>query len=178
MLTFNKRVILTIIVAGVSAVLSSAAGCGDDDSSGGNVSDTAAQAVAPDPGNISISSKAQFVKVANGICRSSERRIESGVAAFEKETGQTLEQLQNEDGIQRLHRAVFAPALQEEVRELRALEVPSGERSAIDAVMTAIERSIHASGGEAPSSTAEYAKRFSRARKLASSYGLTGCPVV
>lgn len=186
----NKRTLSSLLLALLLMAILTAivGGCGGDESSSGGNSDTSTSAQSEEgqdgsrnPAeleNISISSKAQFVKIANGICRGAEQRIESGVADFEKESGLSVRQLETENGIRQLRRAVFEPVLQEEVEELRALEVPEGDEGQVRRIMAAIERSIGAQAGKPPSSLPEYAARFRPAQELASNYGLASCPVV
>ncbi|MBN8866327.1 MAG: hypothetical protein J0H98_02115 [Solirubrobacterales bacterium] len=103
-------------LAGAALMLLGIAGCGSD----------------PDP---EVTTKAEFVERANEICNRANEVLRQGVVdAFGPD-----EQPSDEEGIRYTHE-VWVPNLRQQVRDLRALEWPPGDRREIESMLKGLER--------------------------------------
>ena len=115
---------------GLAALLATAvlAGCGGDDDE-----DTFAPLVAEPL------SKVEFLREADRICHASEARIEA--AADELLVGPRAPAPEE---VERVALRVVVPALEGEVKAIRALGAPPGDGPEVDAILAATERGIAA----------------------------------
>jgi hypothetical protein len=190
----NRLLILLMALVGTAGVL---AGCGGGGgTTAGESSTTAAEGGGPGkaeggrteaarkdeipkpeggaeaPSGAGGTPSAQFVKRANAICGRVIARISGEVEAYERQHegsgGLTPEELQSQAFV-----AAFAPNLEGEIEELRALAAETGEEDRIVPFLEALERGVD---GE-PTSIIEAIEQFKQADKLAARYGLAECRV-
>lgn len=142
---------LICLPAAVLAVVLIVAGCGDDSSTA------------------SIS-KAQFVKKANAVCKKGTKQLQVDYLAFV-----TKSQVTNptEDDYAKLVDVVFAPNLQQEADEIRALGAPSGDEDEVEEIAKALEEAVEAA--EKEPELVLGTEVFTKSSKLADEYGLKAC---
>jgi hypothetical protein len=148
------------VFAAVLAAVVVMAGCG----SGGG-SDTAVAE--------SSISKAQYVKQAEAVCKKGNEELEADFAAFvrEKEDVKTP----HESDYVELFEKVLEPNISTEIEELHELDVPQGDASKVEAILSAREESLTIAEAE-PKEVIENSKKvFGKASSLADEYGLKDC---
>jgi hypothetical protein len=136
-------------------------GCGDDDSSSSS------------GGGEGSTTKAEFVQQANQICEAGKREGLEATSAYAKEradSGQSRRAL-----ISAALRNAFLPEVQDQVDEIRQLEVPAGDQEEVDEYLEAMEEAIADSAKTARASLTSFGANFQRSADLARAYGLTGC---
>lgn len=152
----GKRLI--VMLAGVVAIASIAAGCGGSDES----TETAASP-----------SKAEFIKQGDAICKKGEEALEEEASEFAKENGidkSKPTEAQQEEVV----REVVAPALLRQGEELRELPAPSGEEDEVEAIFSALEDGAEKMEAD-PKGLLEGSNPVEKASKLARQYGFQEC---
>jgi len=148
------------VLAGVLALALVAVGCG-----GSGDSETAVAE--------SSISKAQYVKKAEAVCEKGTEELEADFAALVREK-ENVKKPSESDYLDLLEKVV-APNISAEVEELREIDVPEGDASTVEAMLSARTESLSIAEGE-PKSLIENSKKvFGKASKLASEYGLKAC---
>lgn len=143
---------------GVLVLALAAAGCG-----GGDDEDFVPLVVEP-------LSKVEFLREADRICFASEARIEA--AADDLVTGRGEPEPAE---VGRVALRIVVPALEAEVRAIRALEAPEGDERTVAAILAATERGT-AAIEEAPRSLLDgIPADLRRAQRLAEAYGSRQC---
>jgi hypothetical protein len=141
------------------------AGCGGEGGGSASTSET--------PLTTSSHSRAEFVKLANGIC-------ETGADALLTEIGSYVKRHQGEgkgqdellaQGVQ----AVFLPKMQAHIEEIRTLGAPSGDQQKVEALLASLQEAVDAADAGEVSSQAQLTKDFKRSAALAREYGLHAC---
>jgi hypothetical protein len=134
------------------------AGCGGgDENSTGTTAST---------GTTSSRSKAEFVKLANGICKRAD-------LYRTPEIGEYVRDHENEDksqtaSIMAAFRAVVLTKISGEIEEIRALGVPKRDEQQVEEILSSLERAVAAPGNLT-------LKELHRSAELARSYGLDEC---
>jgi hypothetical protein len=160
-----------LAVGAISVALVCGGGCGGSESEDG-------PAAAGMPVTVT---KATFIAKADAVCRASKERIaREGVAVFRlaKSAGESRHDLETA-----AVRSTLIPTLAAEIRQIREIGVPSGDRARIRTILVAIEKALE----EARSDPLSYVQagghyrpgsyHYGTATKLAGEYGLTGCPL-
>ena len=132
-------------------------GCGEDE--------TGYSPVVADP-----LGKVEFLREADRICYSTEARIEAAADELATAPGGP-----DPREVERVAVAVVIPALETEVRAIRAIGAPAGDEPEVDAILAATERGIAEIERE-PRSLADGAPPGLRqAKRLAERYGSREC---
>ncbi len=132
-------------------------GCGEDEDS--------YSPVVADP-----LSKVEFLREADRICISTEAQIEAAADELATQPGGP-----DPREVERIALAVVVPALETEVRAIRAIGAPPGEEKQVAAILAATERGIEEIEG-APRALADGPPAGLRqAKRLAKAYGSREC---
>jgi hypothetical protein len=145
-------------VAAAAVAVLLAAGCGDDDDE-----DFVPLVTEPLP-------KVEFLREADRICVASETQIEA--AADDLVAGR---EDPDPAEVERVALRIVVPALEGEVRAIRALGTPSGDEQEVAAILAATERGI-AAVERAPRALLDgVPAELGRAQRLAEAYGSQQC---
>jgi hypothetical protein len=136
-----------------------AAGCGSDDEPGDF------SPVVSDP-----LSKVEFLREADRICFASEARIEA--AADDLVTGGSEPEPSE---VERVAISIVVPALESEVRAIRAIGAPEGDEQQVDAILAATEQGIAAIERDPRGLLDGVPAPLTRAQRLAEAYGSRQC---
>jgi len=148
------------VLVGVLGAAIAMFGCG-----GGGGSDTAVAE--------SSISKSQYVKQAEAVCKKGNEEMEADFAAFVREK-EDVKTPHESDYVELLEKVV-APNVSTEVDELQELDVPQGDASKVEAILSAREESLTIAENE-PKALIENSKKvFGKASSLAGEYGLDDC---
>ncbi len=148
-------------LAGLALVTSSAPGCG-----GGESDD-------PYPAGVSRPlDKVEFLAEADRICASTNARIEA--AADDLATGRHDPPPAE---VRRVVIGVAIPALESEVRAIRAIGTPAGDEHEVDAIIAATEEGIEQIRADPQDALNGPPPALRRAGRLARSYGSAECDV-
>ena len=135
------------------------AGCGSDDE--------------PDDFSPVVSdplSKVEFLREADRICFASEARIEA--AADDLVTGRGEP---DPAEVERVATSIVVPALESEVRAIRALGAPEGDEPQVEAILAATEQGIAAIDRHPRGLLDGVPQPLTRAQRLAEDYGSRQC---
>jgi hypothetical protein len=145
---------------GLAAVLAAAAlaGCGDDD-------DEDFVPLVAEP-----LSKVEFLREADRICFASEARIEAAADDLVAGRGQP-----DPAEVERVAIRIVVPALESEVRAIRALDAPEGDERRIEAILAATEQGIAAIERDPRGLLDGVPAPLTRAQRLAEDYGSQQC---
>jgi hypothetical protein len=157
----GKRSIALLLAAAALTLI--VVGCGGSDE-GTNGSETTASL-----------SKAEFIKEGNAICAEGNQAAEAEVEEFLKDKNLPANEAPSEASLVEAVEQVFLPNIRQQLDELRALGVPSGDREQVEEMFEAIEKALQ-KGEENPNSLlVEGGGPFTEANKLAREYGLDKC---
>lgn len=182
----HRKTLLTLMAV-ISVTAGFAVGCGDsgdgdEGDTGGSA--TAASGAAAESGSSSSDdsepsqldsktiSKASFIKRGNKICEVTVGRVTTQVAPV-------LQEVSDKDRIpteEELIDSVFVPRLQAEVDQLADLGMPKGDRAQVEAILTAIQKSVDEAEADPAAAVAAKSDHYAEAARAADRYGLTGCP--
>ncbi|HEU5063122.1 MAG TPA: hypothetical protein VFT79_08240 [Solirubrobacterales bacterium] len=116
--------------------------------------------------------KAEFVKVANAVCKrhneQREQKIAAAVAGFDQKT-EELSAAEKED----LILEISAP-YEKATAELKALDAPEGDQEKIGSIIKAMEEASQ-EVKENPKAAITTTSMYDKANKLIDDYGLTDC---
>jgi hypothetical protein len=146
---------LIALVAGALAICLVAAGCGGGDSSTASIT------------------KAEFITQADAACKKGEKQIETDFAAYIKEHKDVKNP--SEDDYTELVETILVPNATQEVDDIRALGVPSGDDEQVESMLTAFEGAIQTAEDDPQAVIKDTEKVFSESSKLAKEYGLKVC---
>ena len=135
------------------------AGCGGDDSENEDFSPVVADPL----------SKVEFLRQADQICFSSESRVE---AAADDLLGQSEP---DPAEVERIALNIAVPALEAEVRAIRALGAPEGDEAEVEAILKATERGIAEIEADPRGLADGPPSGLREAQKLAERYGSQEC---
>ncbi len=119
--------------------------------------------------------KAQFVKQADAICLRGDERFQEMFQSFMQTTPDPA--LPSERTMAQwteIVEKVFAPAVEQEVEEVRALGAPRDDRRQVNSMLAAVEEGLK-EVEEDPSVEADTEEQFRKSSRLAGEYGLTFC---
>lgn len=155
-----------------TALLACIAGCGEQDETSSAASHSPGKKVGAQrekarPPKPSPAEKARFLKRANTICRSADaeqhrlvtRYLKKGPVAFKWELAQPA----------------VVPAMEKELRELRALDPPEGDEAKVRRIIKEMEKGVADARYDPIDLIYTWSDPFSVARHLAKAYGLTVC---
>jgi hypothetical protein len=148
------------IASALAAVLM--VGCGGDDSA-----DTAFP-----PGVSRPIAKVEFLRDADRICESTNARIE---AAADELVGDRHDPPPAE--VRRIVVGIAIPALEAEVRAIRALGAPAGDERRVEAIVAATERGIEQIRSDPAGVLDGPPQALREASRLALAYGSSSCDV-
>jgi len=159
--SFISRARLAIALGALSSLLLIAAGCG---SSGDGESSAAAAS--------SATTKAVFVKQADGICEQTDKTQKALLKAyFVKHPNASASTAVKEDVV-----TLSLPPILKEAEEIGALSTPEGDEAEVKAYVAAVEHAVE----EGEANPAEMVNEkpngpFSEAKKLGGEYGFEAC---
>ena len=149
------------LIAVVIAAAMLVAGCGGGGDSSGS-------------GSIS---KEEFIAKADAICKKSNKQMEAEIFKYlrQNRVKGSLRKPSVEDN-EKFIEAVLIPNLEREIKELKALGVPSGDEEKVDAMISALEEGLETAKNE-PETVAAGSSDiiFGIASRLAGEYGLETC---
>jgi hypothetical protein len=120
-------------------------------------------------------SKAEFVKQANSICAGGRKAAQEAIGDYLK--GQLAgggPPGESANLFTEAIRAVFLPAIEKQVDEIRALGAPPGEAQKVNAFLAAMEDGIEASA-DSSAKVISFKTNFKSAAKLARELGVAAC---
>jgi hypothetical protein len=115
-------------------------------------------------------SKVEFLREADRICFASESQIEA--AADDLVTGRGRP---DPDEVERVAISIVVPALESEVRAIRAIGVPEGDEGEVEAILAATEDGIAAIEADPRGLLDRVPADLRRAERLAAAYGSQQC---
>ena len=118
-------------------------------------------------------SKAEFIKQAEAACKKGEESIQKDFKAFVTRYESAAKPTKAE--LAALVNAAFSGTIEAEVRELRAIEIPSGDEEQVEALIDARAESLKKAEAEPEEAIADSEKVFGKASRLAKQYGLKAC---
>jgi hypothetical protein len=146
---------LTAALLAVAALVSGCGGSGGGDSTTTSVS------------------KAAFIKKADAVCQTNTQRMQRQILAVLKTKNGIRKPKPSE--YERLVGTIIVPAVQREIKDLRALPVPSGDEDRIDAMIGALEEGLETAENDPKAVEATSDVVFGIFSRLAGEYGLTTC---
>jgi len=118
-------------------------------------------------------SKAEFIKQAEAVCEEGEKQLRKDLAAFLKKHENVKSPTQED--VAELVQVVFSGNIKAEVKKLRAIEVPSGDKKQVKALLDAREESLKNAEANPLGLNRNSKLIFAKSRKLAKEYGLEEC---
>lgn len=118
-------------------------------------------------------SKAEFIKQAEVVCERHEKELRKDLAAFLKQHENVKSP--TEKDVAELVDVVFSGNIEAEVKELRAIEVPSGDEKQVKALLDAREESLKNAEANPLGLNRNAKLMFAKSSKLAKEYGLEAC---
>jgi len=190
------RIRIAALIAGALLVGLLAAGCGGDDDDGASAGAATTEAASDgdagstggdadsdstggdadgDSAETKTIPKAEFVKRANAICRSTLEKITSEVfPVLEKSVDKSEDAKAAAEAS--LVPTVLVPGLQAEIDEIRALGVPSGDEEQVEAFLGAVQEIVDQGKADPESLGSSAVEPYAEAAALADKYGLISCP--
>lgn len=172
----------TILTIGLLLACATIAGCGGDEGDeGGSAtsgSDTATGNSGANAGSsdqeTSSGADSEFARQANTICKQASRKILVGISTTEVKdpSGEPDRQASNVKVIE----TVLVPSLEEEVRKIGALEIPSENEQEVEAFLAATTQ-ITEDAKSQPSAWSESGSPYAAAERRAAEAGIEECPV-
>jgi hypothetical protein len=150
-----ENVTATVAVAAILVLALFAVGCGSDSNSSSSMS--------PED-------KAAFQHHANAICANGNQEFKSAnQQAFGKNPGTP-----SEVEVERFVKTKLVPIVQAQVKQIRALPVPSGDEAEVNEILDAAQKGVDAVKKD-PGLLAQGKPVFQEANELASEYGISAC---
>jgi len=118
-------------------------------------------------------SKEEFIAKADAICKKSNVRMAAGFSKRLKDA-RSLVKPQSPQ-LEKLVGEVMVPNLEREIRELRALGIPSGDSERIEAMLEALDEGVETAERNPKAVVASSDAVFGIAARLAGEYGLEVC---
>jgi hypothetical protein len=149
---------IALIAALLVAALLAGCGGGGDESSTGSIS------------------KAEFIKKASVVCKKGTERLQHAVFKFLRH-GRELRRPSNSESV-RLIGTVIVPSVRQEIKEFKALGVPSGDEEKVDAMVGALEEGAETAEND-PQAVVKGSSDvvFGIASRIATEYGIKACGV-
>jgi uncharacterized protein with von Willebrand factor type A (vWA) domain len=117
--------------------------------------------------------KAEFVKKADAACKKGEERIQTDFRNYLKEHEELTEP--TEEQFSKLVDVVLTANVEQELDEIRALGIPSGDDDQVEAFLEAREEGLEKAEAEPKAVVQGSESPFTKASKLAKEYGLKAC---
>ncbi len=118
--------------------------------------------------------KARFIKQADAACSRGNEHFQTLYENYVTETELELAKKRTAAQWAEIVAKVLAPAVEQEVAEVRALGAPRGDGKQVDAILSAVEEGLE-EVEEDPGVAANTEDQFRRSYKLATEYGLKIC---
>jgi hypothetical protein len=118
-------------------------------------------------------SRAEFVKKAEAVCKKGEENLRKSFTSYVE--GHKNVTKPSEAQLAALVDAVFSGNIEAEVKQLRAIGLPSGGEEQVEALLDAREESVKGAEAEPREAISDGEKVFGKASKLAKAYGLKAC---
>jgi hypothetical protein len=152
------------LLAGFLAIALILVGCGGggSDSTNGGSDSTASL------------SKAEFIEDADAICEEGGKQSLSELVAFAKESKLPKVKELTTAQWEEVGTRILAPALQQQVDEIRQLELPSGDEAQIEAFLDGVDEAVERVE-ENPATAKAPSKVLAGARQSISGYGFKVC---
>lgn len=124
--------------------------------------------------------KAEFIAKADAICKRSDKQVEKKFTAFLKENPELLKGAAASEaditaGSTEVVETILLPATRREIKQIDALEVPSGDEDQIDEIIDALEEAVVRSEEDPPTALLSNVEVFRRSKGLSEEYGLKVC---
>ncbi len=162
-----------LAIVGVLLALLVAAGCGSDD---GNA--TGSSGDSSGGGEVTVEtgsrSKAEYLEQANTTCGKSRKQLEEELRAFLEEKNTNPPKPTEEPPEVAFLEETYFPAFQQQVDEVSAIEVPTGDEKQVTAILQALQDMVDA-GTENPQAFIAGDVSLDKANELAKAYGLNNC---
>jgi hypothetical protein len=123
--------------------------------------------------NTASITKAQFVKQADAACKKGEEQIQADFKAYIE--GHKNLTNPTEDDFAEVVDTVLAPNVEQEVGEIRALGMPSGDEAKIEAILDSVEEGREEAEADPKNAIQTTPASLEKANKLAKEYGLKVC---
>jgi hypothetical protein len=122
-------------------------------------------------------SKEAFIKKADAICKKGSERVQLGFGAYLKTGKKSILALRHPSkaDYEGLIIGVLLPSLEKEIKEIRALGAPSGDKDQIEEILTALEEGIEVAETNRKAVTHSSEAIFGIGSRLATEYGLEVC---
>jgi hypothetical protein len=156
----RKRLHRDFVASAVGCLLVALVGCGGGDSEDEDFAPVVAEPL----------SKVEFLRQADEICFSSETRIEAAADDLLGEQGGP-----DPAEVERIALSVAVPALEAEVRAIRALGAPEGDEAEVEAILEATERGIAEIEADPRGLADGPPPGLREAQRLAERYGSSQC---
>jgi hypothetical protein len=174
------RLKYTVLLPIALAVVALAAGCGGSSgsTSAGAAGSSGAGSAAGGPVTTSSITKAEFIKRANAICvRGRNRRLREMRQVVAKRPENAGGEYSRELIVD-VVREVFAPTMERQVAEFRALGAPAGDAKEVEAIVAAYERAVAAARElRSEKDKGPVDEAIGEAGSLAEKYGFKECHV-
>lgn len=121
-------------------------------------------------------SKAAFIKKVDAVCKHGTRRMQRAVLKTLKQ-GKGIKRPSTDQSV-KLVGVVILPSVRQEIKEIKALGVPSGDEEKVDAMVGALEEGVETAEDD-PEAVVKGSSDviFGIASRIAGEYGITGCSV-
>jgi hypothetical protein len=116
-------------------------------------------------------SKAQFLAEGNAICRQGNQKLAATQRALEKTVGNHAP---TQAQITAYVNAAFAPSIEGQIEQIRALGAPSGEQATVTNILDLAQTDLNRVKSK-PTLLAANSDPFASFARLAHPYGLTAC---
>jgi hypothetical protein len=119
-------------------------------------------------------SKAVFIKKVDAVCKNGTERMQRAVLKFLKQ-GRELKRPSTAESV-KLVGTVIVPSVQQEIKEIKALGVPSGDEEKVEAIVGALEEGVETAEDD-PQAVVKGSSDviFGIAGRIAGEYGIAGC---
>lgn len=152
---------LTTLLAAL-AMAAIAAGCGSDD--GGEEALTTASL-----------GKAEYIEQVDDICARDRRKTSRELEAYVAQRSSNAAQSDGDEVFTEAVRAIFLPALQAKIEEIRALGAPSGDEDQVEVFLDAMQRTIDELNERSVGSLGAFGEELQPAADIARNYGFKSC---
>jgi hypothetical protein len=153
------------------SVLTVTVGCGDDDGTAGPGAPGASDGAGNNSGRSQATNgDSEFIATANDVCEKRMKQIRKKVNFLLR--GDTRKSPQALAAT--IVNGAVRPGLKQQIREIRALNIPTNESSNVEAIIKATEKTV-AKAGSNPLAFVRNERPFARSEKLANESGLISC---
>jgi hypothetical protein len=120
-------------------------------------------------------SKSAFIKKADSVCTRAGQQTGEEYAAFAKKNG--LRPIEEPTSAQYavVAKTIFIPSLRQQVKEIRALEVPAGDKARIDEFLKQVDNAIKTAEEKPVAAARSPDSLLANAHKTVKNYGFKVC---